>query len=458
MLGGKFMNIIIVGCGKVGSALAEQLASEGHDITVIDTNSDAVERVTEVADVMGTVGNGVVYYVQKDAGIEYADMFIAMTGSDELNLLCCLIAKKSSSCRTIARVRNPDYLTERGFIKEKLGISMIINPEMEAANEITRLFTIPSAISVDTFARGRIELLETRLPIGSPIAGSPIKSAMGRLSGKILICAIERGKDVIIPTGDTVLNEGDKISFIATHRDSGAFFKKAGIAKNHIKTIIIVGGGKITFYLAKKLSEYGFRVKIIEKNREHCEFLNSILPSDIVIINGDGSDQRLLLEEGIADADGFASITDIDEENIMLSLYVGANFKAKTVTKINKLNFEGIIDRLSLGSVIYPKYITSEMIISYVRALENSTGSGVQTLYNIVGGKVQALEFAVRTESKAVGVPLCDLDIKKNILLCCISRHGKIIIPSGQDMIQVGDSVVVVTTERGLNDLKDIVR
>ncbi len=452
------MNIIIVGCGKVGSTLAEQLASEGHDITVIDTNPDAVARVTEVADVMGVEGNGVVYYVQKEAGIEYADMFIAMTGSDELNLLCCLIAKKSSSCRTIARVRNPDYLTERGFIKEKLGISMIINPEMEAANEITRLFTIPSAISVDTFARGRIELLETRLPIGSPIAGSPIKSALGKLSGKILICAIERGKDVIIPTGDTILEEGDKISFVATHKDSGAFFKKAGIAKNHIKTIIIVGGGKITFYLAKKLSEYGFRVKIIEKNREHCEFLNSMLPGGVVIINGDGSDQRLLLEEGIADADGFASITDIDEENIMLSLYVDANFKAKTVTKINKLNFEGIIDRLSLGSVIYPKYITSEMIISYVRALENSTGSGVQTLYNIVSGKVQALEFTVRTESKAVGVPLCDLNIKKNILLCCISRHGKIIIPSGQDMIQVGDSVVVVTTDRTLGDLKDIVR
>ena len=452
------MNIIIVGCGKVGSALAEQLESEGHDITVIDTNPDAIARVTDVSDVMGVEGNGVVYYVQKEAGIEYADMFIAMTGSDELNLLCCLIAKKSSTCRTIARVRNPDYLTERGFIKEKLGISMIINPEMEAANEITRLFTIPSAISVDTFARGRIELLETRLPVGSPIAGSPIKSALGRLSGKILICAIERGKDVIIPTGDTTLLEGDKISFVTTHKDAGSFFKKAGIAKNHIKTIIIVGGGKITFYLAKKLCEYGFRVKIIEKNRKHCELLNTILPSDVVIINGDGSDQRLLLEEGIADADGFASITDIDEENIMLSLYVESNFKAKTVTKINKLNFEGIIDRLSLGSVIYPKYITSEMILSYVRALENSTGSGVQTLYNIVGGKVQALEFAVRTESKVVGTPLCDLDIKKDILLCCISRGGKIIIPSGQDFIQVGDSVVVVTTNHGLNDLKDIVR
>lgn len=452
------MNIIIVGCGKVGSTLAEQLASEGHDITVIDINPDAVARVTDVSDVMGVEGNGVVYYVQKEAGIEYADMFIAMTGSDELNLLCCLIAKKSSSCRTIARVRNPDYLTERGFIKEKLGISMIINPEMEAASEITRLFTIPSAISVDTFARGRIELLETRLPDDSPIAGSPIKNALGKLSGKILICAIERGKDVVIPTGDTVLRGGDKISFVTTHRDAGAFFKKAGIAKNHIKTIIIVGGGKITFYLAKKLVEYGFKVKIIEKNREHCEFLNSILPSEVVIINGDGSDQRLLWEEGIADADGFASITDIDEENIMLSLYVGANFKAKTVTKINKLNFEGIIDRLSLGSVIYPKYITSEMIISYVRALENSTGSGVQTLYNIVGGKVQALEFSVRAESRAVGVPLSKLNIKDNILLCGISRGGKIIIPSGQDEIKIGDSVVVVTTNRGLGDLKDILR
>ena len=454
----EIMHIIIVGCGKVGRTLAEQLQEEETDLTLIDTDADNIEDLTEDIDAMGIVGNGASINTLMEAGVDSADILIAVTASDELNLLCCLIAKKASACRTIARVRNPDYLTERGFIKEKLGISMIVNPEMETANEITRLFTIPSAISVDTFARGRIELLETRLPIGSPIAGSPIKSALGRLSGKILICAIERGKDVIIPTGDTVLLEEDKISFVTTHKDAGSFFKKAGIAKNHIKSIIIVGGGKITFYLAKKLCEYGFRVKIIEKNRKNCEHLNETLPGDVVVINGDGSDQRLLLEEGIADADGFASITDIDEENIMLSLYVESNFRAKTVTKINKLNFEGIIDRLSLGSVIYPKYITSEMILSYVRALENSTGSGVQTLYNIVSGKVQALEFAVRTESRAVGVPLCDLDIKKDILLCCISRNGKIIIPSGQDTIQVGDSVVVVTTKRGLNDLKDIVR
>ncbi|MCM1363772.1 MAG: Trk system potassium transporter TrkA [Faecalibacterium sp.] len=450
------MNIIIVGCGKVGSALAEQLDAEGHDITVIDTNPDAIRRVTDVADVMGIEGNGLVHMIQEEAGIKYADMFIAMTASDEMNLLCCLIAKKASSCRTIARVRNPDFISERGFIKEKLGISMIINPELEAASEMARLFSIPSAIEVDTFARGRIELLKTKLPEWSPIVGKQIKDALGKLSGKMLICAIERDSQVIIPTGDTYLNAGDKISFVTTHKARSSFFKKAGIDNDHIKSIIIVGGGKITYYLVKKLSDYGFKVKIIEKDRKHCEYLNSIFPSNVVIINGDGSDQRLLHEEGISSADGFASITDIDEENIMLSLYVGSNYKAKTVTKINKLNFEGIIDRLTIGSVIYPKNITAEMIISYVRALENTTGSNVQTLYNIVGGRAQALEFNVRSQSAVVGVPLCNLKLRDNLLLCCISRGGKIIVPSGQDVIQIGDTVVVVTTSKGLNDLKDI--
>lgn len=450
------MNIIIVGCGKVGTTLAEQLADEGHDITVIDTDAYAVNRVTDVSDVMGVEGNGVVHAIQEDAGIKYADMFIAVTGSDEMNLLCCLIAKKASSCRTIARVRNPIFITERAFIKEKLGISMIINPELEAAGEILRLFTIPSAMEVDTFAGGRIELLKTELPSQSPLVDNQIKSGLGKLSGKTLICAIERGNDVIIPTGDTVLQAGDKISFVTSHKERAHFFKKAGIANDHIKTIIIVGGGKITYYLAKKLSEYGFKVKIIEKDKDHCEYLNSILPGNVVVINGDGSDQRLLQEEGIAQADGFASITDIDEENIMLSLYVNSNFKAKTVTKINKLNFEGIIDNLSIGSVVYPKYITAELIMSYVRALGNTSGSNVQTLYNIVNGKAQALEFNVRSESAVVGVPLCDLKLKKNLLLCCISRQGKIIIPGGQDTIEIGDTVVVVTTSKDFNDLKDI--
>lgn len=450
------MNIIIVGCGKVGTALAQQLDEEGHDITVIDINSEALKRVTDIADVMGIEGNGVFHSVLSEAGIEYADMFIAMTESDEMNLLSCLIAKKSSSCRTIARVRNPVYISERNFIKEKLGISMIINPELEAANEMARLFTIPSAMEVDTFERGRIELLKTKIPSDSPLNGVQIKSALGKLSGKILICAIERENEVIIPTGDDYLKAGDKISFITNRRDSSAFFKKAGIGKEHIKSIIIVGGGKITYYLTKKLCEYGFKVKIIEKDKERCEYLNSVFPGNVVIINGDGSDRRLLLEEDIENADGFASITDMDEENVMLSFYVASNYSAKTVTKINKLDFEDVLDRLSIGSVIYPKNITAEMIISYVRALENSAGSNVQTLYNIVGGKAQALEFSVKTSSAVTDVPLCDLQLKKNLILCCISRGGKMIIPSGQDKVQIGDTVVVVTTNRNLGDIRDI--
>ena len=453
--GGK-MNIIIVGCGKVGTAVAEQLDREGHDITVIDLDGDALRKVTDTADVMGVEGNGVVHSVLTEAGIEDAEVFIAMTESDELNLLSCLIAKKTSACQTIARVRNPVYVSERNFIKEKLGVSMIVNPELEAANEISRLFTIPSAMEVDIFDRGKIELLKMMLPYGSPLDGMQIKNVLGKLSGKILICAIERESQVINPTGDDYLKSGDKISFVTTHKDASAFFKKAGVGKSHIKYIMIVGGGKISFYLTKKLCEYGFKVKIIEKDKERCKYLDSTLPSNVVVINGDGSDRRLLLEEDIENADGFAAITDFDEENVMLSYFVSSNFETKTVTKINKLDFADVLDKLAIGSVVYPKDITAEMIISYVRALENSQGSNVQTLYNIVGGKAQALEFLVKAKSKVTDVPLCDLKTKPGVILCCINRGGKAIIPSGQDEIYVGDTVVVVTTETNLGDIKDI--
>lgn len=450
------MNIIIVGCGKVGTTLAQQLDSEGHDITVIDTNPDAIRKATDTADVMGVEGSGISHSVLKEAGIEYADVFIAMTDSDELNLLSCLIAKKSSSCNTIARVRNPVYIGERGFIKEKLGISMIINPELEAANEMARLFSIPSAIEVNTFGGGKIELLTTNLPKHSPFVDCQIKDALGKLSGKFLICAIERENTVIIPDGNTYLRANDKISFITNRRESANFFKKAKIECEHLHSVMIVGGGKITYYLTKKLCEYGFKVKIIEKDKERCEFLDSVFPGNVVVINGDGSDRHLLMEESVGSVDGFASVTDIDEENVMLSYYINSNFNMKTVTKVNRLNFEDIFEKLPIGSVIYPKNITAEMIISYVRALENSAGSNVQTLYNIVGGKAQALEFSVRTNSAVTDVALCDLNLKKNLILCCINRDGKTVIPSGQDKIKLGDTVVVVTTDRNLADLKDI--
>ncbi|MDD6021098.1 MAG: Trk system potassium transporter TrkA [Acutalibacteraceae bacterium] len=452
------MNIVIVGCGKVGSTLADQLVREGHDVSVIDIDPNAVKKVTNRLDVLGVVGSGSIHNVQVDAGVEDADLFIAVTPSDELNLLCCLMAKKSASCNTIARVRNPDYLSERSFFKERLGLSAIINPEYEAACEISRLFCIPSAIEVDTFAGGKVELLKAALPEDSPIAGKSIMNALGKISGKVLICAVERGDEVIIPTGSFVLRSGDEISFITSRKARETAFKKAGLDAGRIKRIVIVGGGKISFYLVNMLVEYGFKVKIIEKNKERCEFLSSALPSSVVVINGDGTDQQLLYEEGIDKADGFASLTDIDEENIMLSMFMAKSSKAKVVTKINRQNFADIINNLNIGSVIYPKFITAETIVSYARALKNSQGSNVQTLYNIVGDKVEALEFLARSESEVIGVPLSDLELKDNLLICCIGRNGKTIIPNGLTTIEIGDTVVVVTTQKGLNDLRDILK
>lgn len=452
------MNIIIVGFGKIGSSLAENLTREGHSVSIIDRSPEVVKRATEAIDVFGVVGNGAIHSTQIEAGVKEADLFIAVTPHDELNLLCCLIAKKNSNCATIARVRDPEYLSERGFIKDKMGLSSIINPEYEAAAEMCRLFCIPSAIEVDTFARGKVELLKMALPKGSPIAGNSIVSALGKFSGKILICAVERDGEVTIPTGSFVLKEGDEISFITSPSDAEGFFKKAGLDVGKIKRVLIAGGGKISFYLAEMLLEYGFKVKIIEKDKERCEYIASVFPPSVMIINGDCSDKQLLYEEGLDRVDGFASITETDEENIMLSLFAGKHSKAKLVTKVSKNSFDEILDTLGVGSVISPKTITSEMITSYVRAMNNSQGSNVQTLYKVVGGKVEALEFYARTESEVTGIPLSDLDTKDDLLICCISRNGKTVIPNGMTSIEKGDTVIVVTTQTGLNDLTDIIK
>ncbi len=452
------MNVIIVGCGKVGSTLADRLVSEGHNVSVIDTDPEAVKKVTNRLDVLGIVGSGSIHQVQLDAGVKDADLFIAVTSGDELNLLCCLMAKRSASCSTIARVRNPDYLSERGFIKERLGLSAVINPEYEAAAEISRLFCIPSAIEVDAFAGGKVELLKTALPESSSIVGKSIMSALGKISGKVLICAVERGGEVVIPTGSFVLKAGDEISFITSRAERETVFRKTGLEGERIKRIVIVGGGKISYYLVRMLVEEGFKVKIIERNKERCEELSELLPSSVTIINGDGTDQQLLYEEGVDKADGFASLTDVDEENIMLSMFMKTNSKAKVVTKINRQNFSQIIDTLNIGSVIYPKFITAETIVSYARALKNSQGSNVQTLYNIVDGKVEALEFSVKSGSPVTSIHLSDLELKDNLLICCISRNGKTVIPNGLTTIEPGDTVVVVTTQKGLNDLSDILK
>ncbi|WP_395547962.1 MULTISPECIES: Trk system potassium transporter TrkA [unclassified Lacrimispora] len=451
------MKIIIVGCGKVGATLAEQLNNEHHDIMLIDKSADVINSITERIDVMGVVGNGAVYKVQMEAGIQETDLLIATTNSDELNMLCCLIAKKAGDCHTIARIRNPEYHSEINYIREELGLSLAINPEMAAAMEIARLLRFPSAIKIDTFAKGRIEILKFLVPDHSILHNMKVREVLSRLHCNVLICAIEHGSEVIIPSGDSVMVAGDKISFIASPVEANEFFKQAGIDNNTIRTAMFVGGGKITYYVAKLLESTKINVKILEQNMERCNELSELLPRAMVI-HGDASNQELLLQEGIGQIDAFASLTGFDEENIMLSLYAASQSKAKLITKVNRIAFENIIDSMNLGSVIYPKLITSETILQYVRAMQNSMGSNVETLYKIVADRAEALEFRVANEPSIVGIPLEKLELKNNLLVAFINRKGQFISPRGKDTLEEGDRVIVVTTVTGLNDLKDILR
>lgn len=447
------MNIIVAGCGKVGSVLAEQLSREGHDITVIDEDSDVVQHTSNAADVRGIVGNVASYNIQQEAGIGKADLLIAVTNADEVNLLSCLIAKKAGDCQTIARVRNPVYHQEIQHIKEELGLSLIINPEWAAAMEMARLLRFPSAIDIDTFARGRIELLRFRLNEDSPLCNQKIKTLSILSKCEVLICVVERSKEVLIPDGDLELKTNDIISIVASSVNASKFFRQIGIETNQVKNTMIIGGGKAAFYLAKKLLEMGIQVKIIEKDRENCEKLCDLLPK-AMIIYGDGTDQELLEEEGLAEAEGFVALTNMDEENVMLSLYAKSMSKGKKITKISNNTYDNIISTLDIGSIIHPKHITAENILQYVRAMQNSIGSNVETLYRLVDGKAEALEFVVKEKGGTTDTPLQALELKDNLLVCAIHRKGKVIIPKGQDCLQVGDSVIIITTDCG--KLKDI--
>lgn len=451
------MKIIIVGCGKVGTTLAEQLSREQHDITLIDTDGDALQTLSDSIDVMCVNGNGAIYQVQMEAGIQDADLMIATTNSDELNMLCCMIAKKAGNCHTIARIRNPEYSAEISYIREELNLSLAINPELVAAREIGRLLRFPTAIKIEPFAKGRIELLKFLIPGQSVLHDMKVMDVVSKLKSNVLICAVERGDDVVIPDGNFVMKGGDKISFIASHGASADFFRKAGIVNNSVNSVMIVGGGKLTYYLCNSLADTKIKIKIIEQNEERCRELSELLPQ-AMIIHGDGSDQQLLLEEGISQTEAFASLTGFDEENIMLSLYAASQSGAKLITKVNKISFENVINSLNLGSVIYPKMLTADIILQYVRAMKNSMGSNVETLYKIVADKAEALEFRVREDTPFLGVPLEKLQLKNNLLVACINRDGQIITPRGKDTLEAGDTVIIVTTHTGLNDLKDILK
>lgn len=451
------LNIIIVGCGKVGTTLIEQLSKEGHDITIIDKNAAKVQEISSVYDVMGLSGNGASYSVQMEAGIENADLIIAVTDSDELNLLCCTVAKQVGDCGAIARVRTPDYSKEAGYLREKLGLTMIINPELEASRETARILYLPTALEVNSFAHGQAEIIKFKIPEGNLLDGMTIATLGRDITNDILICAIERKGEVYIPGGDFRMEQGDIISFVAPRRFIRSFLKKIGFKTKQVKNTMIIGGGKAAYYLAKTLLTMGIDVKIIEQNRQRCEELSILLP-EAIIINGDGTDQELLKEEGIEYVESFIPLTGIDEENIMLTLHARQVSKAKVITKINRSTFKDVISGLDLGSVIYPRYITCEAIIAYVRAKKNSMNSNIETLYHMFDYRAEAIEFRVDEESEVTGIPLRDLTLKKDLLVSFIYRNGTVRIPDGQDTIEVGDTVMVVTTHTGFDDIKDILK
>ena len=451
------MKIIIVGCGRVGQTLAEKLNSDGNDVTVIDMSAAKVKDITGKIDVMGVVGNGATHTIQREAGVDSADLFIAVTNSDELNLLCCIIAKKEGGCETIARLKNPEYSEVAPYLKEELGLAMVINPEYAAAEEIARVLRFPSASKIETFAKGKVELIKFKLSKESEIIDMSVKDMALKYRADVLVCTIERGDESYIANGDFIFREKDVVSIVASPKNANEFFKKINNKGNSVRDALVVGGGAITHYLCEILDRSGIKLKIIEKDLKLCEELSALWDKH-TIIHGNGLKKDLLMEEGIENAEAFVTLSEVDEENILLALFAKDVTKAKLVTRINRTDYDGVVSRLDLDTTICPKNITADMILRYVRAKNNTQGNNVETMYNIIQDKVEASEFIIKENSPIAGVPLKDLNLKENVLVASILRDGAVMVPHGNDAIQAGDRVVIVTSLLGLTDITEVLR
>ena len=450
------MDIIIVGCGKVGSALAEVLSDE-HNITIIDKKESLVETATNDFDVMGIVGNCLQTEILEEANVSKTNIFIAVTASDEVNILSCLIAKKMGARHCIARVRSPEFDKQLVFMREELGISMMVNPDYNAANEIAKVLRYPEAINIESFAKGRVDLAEIRITSGSILDGVALSQLSRRLRLDVLICAVQRGEELIIPNGNFVLRAGDKIHMTASHSNMVKFFKSISAAyrEKRVKSAVLIGGGRVAYHLAQQLIEMGVKVKIIEIDHERCLELSDRL-NKVDISCADGTDHDILEEERVYDADAVVTLTGIDEENILLSLLAKNKGVEKVVTKVNRMSLMQLSDTLDLDSLISPKSVTVNQILNYVRARQNSLGNSVTTLYRMVNDRLEAIEFVVRDKKDYVDVPLKKLKLRSGILIASIVRGNELIIPKGDDCLQVNDSVVVVTTTKGMHDLSNI--
>jgi len=450
------MYIIIVGLGKVGQLITDYLAKEGHDIVVVDQNQKKVEQVVHQFDVLGLVGNGANYDILKEAGAYKADAVIAVTTSDELNILSGMICKQMGTQHSIARVRNPDYSHQKDFLRDKLGISMIINPELEAANEIRRLIMFPLAMKIDTFAQGRIELIELKVSKCNQLYHLQLSSLPKITKASVLICVVQRDDDVIIPDGHFELLEDDHIYVTGSHKDLLRFCVDLGFLSHKVKNVTMIGGSKIAYYLAKQLSVQGIQTKIIERNHERCLELSQKIPYS-TIIEADGSDQDILFEEGVERSDAVVCLTGLDEENIILSIFTKKLGAKKTIAKVNRMKLNRIVDKMEVDGIVDPKSIVASQIIGYLRAKANNDDStSVQTLYKIVNEEVEAVEFIVNNKTLHLSKTLTDIQLKKGILIAVILRNNQVIVPKGNDTLEINDRVIILTYRLPLHSINDI--
>ena len=450
------MDIIIVGGGKVGESLAEVLCSE-HNVTVIDINETKIGSLVNDYDIKGIAGNCLQTEILEEADVAKTNIFIAVTSSDEVNILSCLIAKKMKARHCIARVRNPEFDKQLVFMREELGISMMVNPDFNAANEIAKVLRYPEAINIESFAKGRVDLAEIKITKGSILENIALSQLSRRLRIDVLICAVQRGDEIIIPNGNFVLHANDKIHMTGSHTNMVKFFKSISAAyrEKRVKSAVLIGGGRVGYHLAQQLREMGVKVKIIEINEKRAIELSQRL-NRVNVICGDGTDHDLLKEERVYDYDAVVTLTGIDEENILLSLLAKNNGVEKVVTKVNRMTLMQLTNTLDLDTIISPKSITVSQILQYVRAKQNSAGNGITTLYRLINDRLEAIEFIVKEQKEYVDVPLKKLKIKSGILIASIARGNELIIPKGDDCLKVNDSVIIVTTNRGYGDLKEI--
>ncbi len=452
------MKIIVIGCGKIGTTILASLVSEGHEVVAVDGDADAISEISNIYDVMSVCGNGADCDTLAEAGVDGAELVVAVTGSDELNMLSCFLARRMGAKHTIARIRNPEYNDRSlGFMRQQLGLSLSINPEMLAAQELYRILRMPTALNVETFSRRNFEMVELLLKSTTPLDGVQISDLRKRYDANFLICAVKRGEETYIPDGNFVLRAGDRIGLMAAPNELQKLLKMLGLMQKQARNVMILGASKTAYYLSKMLLSGGCTVKLIELDRDKCLEYSDTLPG-VVMICGDGARQELLLEEGIRSTDAFVTLTGMDEENILISCYAASQAVPKVITKVNRNELISMASKLGLDCMISPKKIVSDILVRYARALNSSIGSKMETMYKIMDGSAEAVEFIVGEDFSHIGTSLCDMRLKPHTLIAGIMRGRKAIIPAGHDTIQPGDHVIVLSADRHIVDLGDILR